>query len=193
MNTAIRRIIGCACLLFAILLLPHAFARASNTTAPASAPAAQGTVKPCAAPLHVSGKEEAIAQAVFEAINQSRKENSVAVLQWCNALANSARQHDQAMQKVNVLAHQLPGEPDLGVRENQQGITWSEAAENIGYVGEMNAQGALLLHQLMMAEKPPDDGHRQNILDANLTIVGVDILLDNTHGLLWLTEDFARE
>src|SRR6266566_4591333 len=192
MNTLFRRGIGCLCILIAILLLPHAFTNANSTTTPAPASATPGAApQPCAAPLHISSKEESIAQAVFQAINQSRKDNSVSALQWCNALGNSARQHDQVMQQANNLSHQLPGEPDLGEREREQNITWSEAAENIGYNSDMTLQGALQLHKLMMDEKPPDDGHRQNILDANLKIVGIDILLDTTHDLLWLTEDFA--
>ena len=190
----VRRIIGCACLLCAILLLPHALtsAKSASTTPSGIASTPQGTVNSCAAPMHIAGQEASIAQAVFQAINQSRKDQGVTVLSWCNGLANSARQHDLAMAKVNTLAHQLPGEPDPGMRESQQGITWSEAGENIGYTGEVDMNGALHLHTLMMAEKPPEDGHRQNILNGNFTIVGVDILIDTTHRLLWLTEDFAK-
>jgi hypothetical protein len=41
-------------------------------------------------------------------------------------------------------------------------------------------------------EKPPDDGHRLNILTTSRNIVGVVILIDQQHGILWLTEDFAQ-
>jgi hypothetical protein len=44
----------------------------------------------------------------------------------------------------------------------------------------------------LMAEKPPDDGHRRTILDTRSNQLGVDILFDSTHGQLWLTEDFAE-
>ena len=40
--------------------------------------------------------------------------------------------------------------------------------------------------------RPPNDGHRRNILSSTFTVVGVDIYLDPAHGRLWLTEDFAR-
>jgi hypothetical protein len=33
-------------------------------------------------------------------------------------------------------------------------------------------------HQSMMAEKPPDDGHRQNILSTSFNLVGIDVLVD---------------
>ncbi len=133
-----------------------------------------------------------MAQAVFQAINQSRAANGLPPLKWSNALAKSARQHDLAMQAANTLAHQLPGEADLGTRESQQGVNWTFAAENIGETTEQSVNGALALHQAMMNEKPPDDGHRQNILSTRANIVGVDVLIDSQHGKLWLTEDFAQ-
>ena len=139
-----------------------------------------------------TGTESQIAQAVFQAINQSRAANGLPPLKWSNALAKSARQHDLAMQAANTLSHQLPGEPALGDRESQQGINWTFAAENVGETTDQSVNGALGLHQAMMNEKPPDDGHRQNILTTNANILGVDILIDQQHGLLWLTEDFAQ-
>jgi len=43
----------------------------------------------------------------------------------------------------------------------------------------------------MLNEKPPDDGHRQNIL-SNANIIGIDVLVDTQNQKIWLTEDFAR-
>jgi uncharacterized protein YkwD len=136
--------------------------------------------------------EDRIAQAVFQAINQSRAANGLSPLKWSAALARSAKQHNLAMQAANILSHQLPGEPALGDRESQQGVNWSWAAENIGETSDQTLNGALGLHQAMMSEQPPDDGHRQNILTTRGNIVGVAILIDQQHGLLWLTEDFAQ-
>lgn len=133
-----------------------------------------------------------IAQAVFQAINKSRADNGLPPLKWDTALVNSAHQHNLAMQAANTLSHQLPGEPNLGQRETKQGIKWTFAAENIGVTTDQSENGALMLHQDMMNEKPPDDGHRQNILSPIATLVGVSILIDQQHGELWLTEDFAH-
>jgi len=150
------------------------------------------TSSPQAGSTGGTATESQIAQAVFQAINQSRAANGLPPLKWSNALAKSARQHNLAMQAVNTLSHQLPGEPALGDRESQQGVNWTFAAENIGETTDQSVNGALGLHQAMMNEKPPDDGHRQNILTTNGNIVGVDILIDQQHGKLWLTEDFAQ-
>jgi uncharacterized protein YkwD len=136
--------------------------------------------------------ENQIAQAVFQAINQSRAQSGLPPLTWSTALANSARQHDLTMQAANTLSHQLPGEAGLGDRERQQGINWSWAAENIGETSDLTANGAQGLHQAMMSEQPPNDGHRQNILTTSGTSVGVAILIDQQHGELWLTEDFTQ-
>lgn len=139
-----------------------------------------------------TAKENQIAQAVFQAINQSRAANKLPALKWSNALASSARQHNMAMQAANTLSHQLPGEPDLGARENQQGVNWTWAAENVGETTDQSTNGALGLHQAMVNERPPDNGHRVNILTTTGTMIGVAILLDQQHGKLWLTEDFAK-
>ncbi len=136
--------------------------------------------------------ENQIAHAVFQAINQSRASSGLSALTWSDALANSARQHDLTMQAANTLSHQLPGEATFGDRERQQGVNWTWAAENIGETSDQTVNGALGLHQAMMNEQPPNDGHRQNILTTSGNSVGIAILIDQQHGLLWLTEDFAH-
>lgn len=139
-----------------------------------------------------NARERQIAQAVFDAINRDRIAARLSPLQWSNALARSARQHNSAMMAANQLAHQLLREAGLGDRERQQGVRWMLAAENIGVTNDISERGALSLHQAMMAERPPDDGHRQNILNTQSNYLGVDVLFDSRHGKLWLTEDFAE-
>jgi len=175
--------VGSICLTILLFLLCACSTTTGNQTT--SAQAGAGATGATAA-------EEQIAQTVFQAINQSRAANGLTLLTWSTALANSARQHDLAMQAANTLSHQLPGEAALGDRERQQGVNWSWAAENIGETSDQSGNGALGLHQAMMSEQPPDDGHRQNILTTSGTIVGIAILIDQQHGELWLTEDFAQ-
>jgi uncharacterized protein YkwD len=89
------------------------------------------------------------------------------------------------------LSHQLAGEPAIGTRVSQDGVKWTWCGENIGETSDTSASGALNLHQMMMAEQPPNDWHRQNILSINFTLVGIAIVIDSSHQL-WLTEDFAN-
>jgi uncharacterized protein YkwD len=107
-------------------------------------------------------------------------------------LQASAHSHDLTMAAANQLSHQLPGESDLGTRETNAGVSWTAAGENIGWTSDTTQAGALSIEASMLAETPPNDGHRRNILSSTYTVVGVDVYLDSAHGRLWLTEDFAR-
>src|SRR5260370_42210981 len=60
--------------------------------------------------------EDQIAQAVFQTINESRAADGLPPLKWSTALANSARQHDPAVQAAETLSHQLQGEDAVGDR-----------------------------------------------------------------------------
>ncbi len=133
----------------------------------------------------------AAAQAVLALINQERAGMNLPALQMSNALINSAHLHNVAMFQANTLSHQLPGEAALGTRITAQGVKWSMVAENIGYGYGDATQTAISLNQSMFAEKPPDDGHRQNIL-SNANIIGIDIIVNTQNAQVWLTEDFAR-
>ncbi len=153
-------------------------------------PASIGTATTAGTPS--TAQESQIAQSVFNAINKDRATAGLAALHSDAALIRSARQHNLAMMQADQLEHQLSGEAQLGDREKQQGVSWMVAEENIGFTEDVSETGALALHQAMMAERPPDDGHRQNILNGQVNQLGVDILFDNVHGRLWLTEDFAQ-
>jgi uncharacterized protein YkwD len=111
---------------------------------------------------------------------------------WSNALAGGAYLHNLRMMAYGQLSHQCPGEPGLGTRITNDGIAWRAAGENIGWSNYPDPQqGVLMNHQSMMAEKPPGDGHRQNILSTSFNLVGIDVLVD-AHQNVWLTEDFAQ-
>ena len=133
-----------------------------------------------------------IAQAVFDAINNSRRAAGLRALKWNSGLQTSARRHNQSMANANTLSHQTPGEADLGGRESDAGVYWWWAGENIAMSTALTQQAALNLEAAMVNEQPPNDGHRQNILASNAQAAGVDVLLDTAHHRLWLTEDFAQ-
>jgi uncharacterized protein YkwD len=44
----------------------------------------------------------------------------------------------------------------------------------------------------MYNEKPPDDGHRRNILNKSFVDVGIDVINDSAHGKVWLVTDFGK-
>jgi Cysteine-rich secretory protein family len=42
----------------------------------------------------------------------------------------------------------------------------------------------------MINERPPDDGHRLNILSSKFTHIGIAVYRDGS-GTVWLTQDFS--
>lgn len=178
-----------------------AYAPAPATLTPSPpTPTASPTARP-ATPTPIAGApagnsgptalEQQIAQTVFQAINTDRATAGLPALQWSSALAGGAFKHSLLMSADDDMAHQLPGEPAIGTRITQDGVHWTWCGENIGYTSNTSVSGAMWLHQTMMAEQPPNDPHRQNILSGNFTMVGVGIVIDANHRL-WLTEDFAN-
>jgi uncharacterized protein YkwD len=95
------------------------------------------------------------------------------------------------MAGANTLSHQVGAEPSLGSRETSAGVQWTYAAENIGWTTERSLAGVLDIEARMLAENPPNDAHRRNILARQAQAVGIDVYFDAVHGRLWLTEDFA--
>jgi uncharacterized protein YkwD len=135
--------------------------------------------------------ESTAALSVLHMMNAERAANHLPALGWSTALVSSARRHNLSMAKVNVLSHQLPGEPVFSTRISQAGVQWHSAAENIGWNTDRSSRGANSLQTAMYGERPPADGHRLNILSRSVRYVGIDTYIDAHTGKLWLTEDFA--
>ena len=137
------------------------------------------------------------AAQVLGLINQARSAAGLAPLTITAGLNSSASAHNSRMAGGCGLSHQCPGEPDLGARETAAGVHWTAAGENIGEGGPVAnttaamAQMAVGLTQAMLNEKPPDDGHRRNILSSSFTHIGIAVFRDSS-GTVWLTQDFSN-
>ena len=164
---------------------------------PARQPGATNTYAKAGNPEHKTlnantSQEQQLAQYVLGLINHDRVAMGLPPYTWSAALARGARLHNMRMVAYGQLSHQCPGEPDLGVRITNDGLAWRAAGENIGWSNYPDPQqGVTSNHQAMMAEQPPNDGHRRNILSTSYTLVGIDVLIDSQHKI-WLTEDFAQ-
>jgi hypothetical protein len=105
--------------------------------------------------------------------------------------------HNAVMAGGCGLSHQCPGELSLGLRETNAGVIWTAAGENIGEGGPVPdttagiAQMAVRITQSMLNERPPDDGHRQNILSRAFRFIGITVTRDS-HGTVWMTQDFSN-
>lgn len=136
--------------------------------------------------------ENTIAWAVKRLVNTERALHGLRPLYMDDALRLSARRHNVEMANFNEMSHQLPGEPWFGRREQLAHYWWDWAGENIGWSSDISTAGGLSLQQLMYNERPPNDGHRLNILNAHYHNIGVDVLFDHVHHKMWLTTDFGH-
>jgi len=134
---------------------------------------------------------------VLSVINQARAQAGLPAYTISSGLDTSARRHTMVMAGGCGLSHQCPGDPALGERETAAGVSWTSAGENIGEGGpEANTTSAIArmavgLTQSMLAEKPPDDGHRLNILSSSFHHIGIFVFRDS-HGTVWMTQDFSN-
>ena len=171
---------------------------ATRPTPMASASSSPATPSPTASATGSPGASPGTPAAqVLELINQARSAAGLHPLTITAGLDSSASAHNLTMAGGCGLSHQCPGEPDLGARETAAGVAWSACGENIGEGGPVAdtdaaiAQMAVGLTQDMLNEKPPDDGHRQNILSSSFTHIGIAVHLDSS-GTVWLTQDFSN-
>jgi uncharacterized protein YkwD len=169
---------------------------ASASTAPSST--APTSTAPTASATSPAGTSSGSAAGqVLGLINQARSAAGLAPLTITAGLNSSASAHNSRMAGGCGLSHQCPGEPDLGARETAAGVHWTAAGENIGEGGPVAnttaaiAQMAVGLTQSMLNEKPPDDGHRRNILSSSFTHIGIAVFRDSS-GTVWLTQDFSN-
>jgi uncharacterized protein YkwD len=94
------------------------------------------------------------------------------------------------------LQHQCSGESGIGDRFSAQGVRWTAAGENIGFGSSGSSQSAIIatangLTDSMLAEKPPNDGHRKNLLSSTFKRIGLSVVRDGD-GRTWMTQDFVN-
>src|SRR5215467_8311450 len=118
---------------------------------------------------------------LFELLNHERTSQGLAELHWDEALFKAARQHALLMLNLNILEHQLPGEPGLEERITAAGARFTFIAENIGL-----GKDPATIHFGWMHSP----GHRRNILEPRTTAVGIAVV----HGTagLFAVQDFSR-
>ena len=129
-------------------------------------------------------------------INQARAQAGLPPYTITSGLTSSAGAHNQTMASGCGLSHQCPGEAGLGDRVTAAGVQWTSCGENIGDGGPVGTDDASIarmavgLTQSMLAEKPPNDGHRRNILSSSFHHIGIVIYRDSS-GTVWMTQDFS--
>jgi uncharacterized protein YkwD len=132
------------------------------------------------------------ANRMLDRLNRQRHRMGRAPLHMNSKLILSAHRHDLRMARRNRLSHQLRGEAYFADRISRTGYRWRSVGENIGWTSDRSLKGLLALEDAMFHEKPPDNGHRLNIINRSFRDVGIDVYWDRTHHKLWFTQDFGQ-
>jgi len=169
------------------------------TTKPAAKPRRTATARPATsrpsarppAPPQTSGS---ILEQVLAHINAARDDEGLDALRLDSNLSRAAALHNQRMIDGCGLNHQCSGEGGIGDRFSAQGVQWRSAGENIGFGSAGSSNAAIIgaangLTDSMLAETPPDDGHRRNLLNRDFERIGLSVVRDD--GRVWLTQDFV--
>lgn len=171
--------------------------RAPSHSASASAHATTRAAAPVTSSSAASSGSQTPAEQVLAVINAARKSAGLPAYTMSSGLIKSATAHNNLMANGCGLSHQCSGEAAIGDRVTAAGVHWSACGENIGEGGpEPDTQAgmakmAVSLTNDMLAEKPPNDGHRLNILSSSYTEVGIVVTIDSS-GTVWMTQDFAN-
>jgi uncharacterized protein YkwD len=118
---------------------------------------------------------------LFELLNRERAANNLPELLWDDTVFKAARKHALLMVDLNILEHQLPGEPGLEERLTAAGARFSYIAENIAI-----GKDSPTIHSAFMNSP----GHRANILSPRVTAVGIAVV--HGTGGLFAVEDFSQ-
>jgi uncharacterized protein YkwD len=159
------------------------------TPTPTPSPTKFGTSRSC--PPIAGHEDTAMETWQINAVNKARASAGVAPLKIDSRIHTEALQHSADMTCFGF-GHFVPPGTTPASRMAAAGVSFTWHGENIGMAGTgTDLQKVTWLFNIMMAEKPPDDGHRQNILSPNFTRTGIGIYVENASGRLWMTEDFA--
>lgn len=128
--------------------------------------------------------EKGFEYQLFDLTNASRVNHGLSVLKWDDRVAGTARKHSLDMSEHNYFSHvNLQGKSPFD-RMKDDGISFTEAGENIAY-GQFSS---IFAHEGLMNSL----GHRENILQKNFKYLGVGVAF-NGESQPFYTEDFYND
>ncbi|OED50380.1 hypothetical protein AB838_02430 [Rhodobacteraceae bacterium (ex Bugula neritina AB1)] len=134
---------------------------------------------------------------MLELINAERTSRGLNPVQLELRLNDSAEDHSEWMLQADVFSHTGSGGSSAGDRMEDAGFAFSGSwtwAENIAWQSERGAPGladdVIDLHNSLMNSP----GHRANILNANVEVIGIGIEQGNFKGwdAVMVTQNFAK-
>lgn len=180
--------------LLAGVKVPTPVVVAMPTAAPIPQPPAPQppTAPPTAAPAPAAGQFTAEQQYTLQLHNQARAAAGVPALVLDSAINTAATRNAQDMATQGYFAHVSPQGKQPWDWMREAGVVFHAAGQNIGMdpSGASSTNASIKrLFDMMMAETPPNDGHRVNILSATYHRLGVGTATSG--GKLYWVCDFA--
>ena len=148
---------------------------------PAITEPAGRSAPPCVA---LGEPSSAIHQAMFESLNQYRRENGLPPLIYSTRLEAAAESHLRDLWQRNFFSHTNPDGKGPGARAVAAGFCHQ-------YVGENLAAGQTTVENAMQAWKN-SPGHNANMLEPLYVYVGVSYSIDPSGRRYW-AQEFAYE
>lgn len=163
---------------------PTSTPTAAPTLTPTVTPTAAPTLTPTAAPTQAPSGLSAMEQEVFALVNSERAKNGLSALSWADDVAAVARAHSSDMINRGFFSHTNPDGESPFDRLKNNGISYRTAAENIAYGQKTPAD--------VMNAWMNSSGHRANILNKNVTELGVGAVKNNNGTIYWTQVFVAR-
>lgn len=121
---------------------------------------------------------------LLEMLNTERRLAGVAELAWDDSLASVARVHAQDLRSAGLAAHDSPRDgSSFAERLDRTRLPAQQFAENVALAGDL-----LRAHLWLMASPR----HERNVLDPDLTHVGLGVEETEDGLAVFVVEDFVR-
>ncbi|TVL91573.1 sigma-70 family RNA polymerase sigma factor [Streptomyces sp. SAJ15] len=144
--------------------------------APKPRPTPSRTSETTPDPTPASGRGDQLAAQVLELVNVERATAGCSPVRRNDLLVTAAQRHSDDMAARDYFDHTSPDGSDPGDRITAAGYRWRTYGENIA-AGQQTAQS-------VMDSWMNSPGHRQNILNCDVTEMGVGVNLDSG-GPIW--------
>jgi len=166
----------------AVQVLPLSASLSAPVPAPLPAPLSAALLPPRAAAAAGPPASSPAEQQVLQLVNAERAGNGLAPLSLDPRLTLAATAHSQHMASVGKMEHEGIGDGTPRERLRAAGVPQGQYAENVA-TGQTSAEQVL-------RDWMKSPGHRRNILDPELTTLGVGVVPGPTGELFW-TQNFA--
>jgi len=125
--------------------------------------------------------KEALVAKVIDLVNQERTKRGLPAVTSSPVLTRMADDYAKDMGERGFFGHYDPDNKDVAQRAIEHGYVFLAVGENLA--GGQNSPEGVMDDWMNSTE-----GHRENILSAQWTEVGVSVRLGGTYGIYWVQE-----